>query len=304
MSKKIISSEDLKRVTLEQKIRQAGFRLEKKDSVLSGNTTSFDEIIEKDVRYILEYIRNNNVNKKDDVKGWTLFDYAAEKEKRALMNILLKNGADINSSDRNGSTALIRSCSSRKRKSTVFLLRNGADIEKQNKYGISALSSACEKNDFQTVELLLKKGAFADSKDEYGNSPLLIACRKRNWRMALSLIKRGADVFHVFKEFNHKETALYLVLFGFDYENDDSFIFYALIDSLLKKRKNIQEYLEQNDRTSLTLLKNNPRVSCFWEQKISDYSSAKRTNELLSFFQKGKNTETEEIDDMNDIFYR
>lgn len=303
MSKKIISSEDLKQTTIEQKIRQAGFYFHEKCTPSNIRKLSFSEIIEKDVDYILEYIRNNGINQKDEVKGWTLFDYAAEKEKRALMNILLKNGADINSIDKEGSTALIRSCSNRKIKSTVFLLRRGADVDKQNKYGISALSSACEKNDLKTVELLLEKRTFANPKDEYENSPLLIACRKRNWKAALLLIKHGADVFHAFDELNRKETALYLVLFGFDYKSDDPGIFYALIDSILKERKTIQEYLEQENRISL-LLKNNPRISCFWEQRISEYFSAKRTNKLLLSFQKEQNVEQGEIDDIQDVFYR
>lgn len=93
------------------------------------------------------------------------------------MDLLLKKGADINSKDSFGGSAL-----------------HGADVNSKNSSGASALHGAIYNNQLKAAELLLKHGADVNAKDNYGNTILHHTIGINNIEAAKLLIKYGADV--------------------------------------------------------------------------------------------------------------
>ncbi len=95
--------------------------------------------------------------------GWTALHSAAQHDNLAIVELLLKYGANPNSVDYRGETPL---------------------------------HSAAQCNNLPAVELLLKHGANPNSADRYGVTPLLIACRRGYpyKRLIRTLIDAGADI--------------------------------------------------------------------------------------------------------------
>ena len=79
-----------------------------------------------------------------------------------------------------------------------LLLKSGADIDLQNKWGVSALMTAAYQCQHETVKLLLEKSANVNLKDTNNNSALLHLIRGDNREHFLEvlelLLEHGADV--------------------------------------------------------------------------------------------------------------
>lgn len=78
-----------------------------------------------------------------------------------------------------------------------FLLDNGADTESADLFGCTAMHYAAVLGDIEAITLLIKYGAKVDSCDINENTPLINAM----WRMGVefpvvkALIENGADIF-------------------------------------------------------------------------------------------------------------
>ncbi len=72
------------------------------------------------------------------------------------------------------------------------LLKMGADINSRDSAGCTALMFAARKGYEDVVEFLIKKGAKVDLKDNYGCTALLRALERRNHKCAKILEKNGA----------------------------------------------------------------------------------------------------------------
>ena len=77
---------------------------------------------------------------------------------------------------------------------TKELLEKGADIESKDKYGNTALTSAAERGDASVVRLLLEKGADIESKDRYGNTALILTAHEGHEAVVWLLLEKGADI--------------------------------------------------------------------------------------------------------------
>ncbi|KAN0067282.1 Ankyrin repeat-containing domain protein [Elaphomyces granulatus] len=86
---------------------------------------------------------------------------AAENGDKAVVELLLKNGAQPDLEDEDGWTALLRAIERRHAVVVQLLLAQG-----------TPLSRAAENGDEVVVELLLKNGAQPDFKDADGQTPL------------------------------------------------------------------------------------------------------------------------------------
>ncbi|KAF8196084.1 ectomycorrhiza-induced ankyrin-domain/NACHT-domain-containing protein [Pholiota molesta] len=113
-----------------------------------------------------------------------------------IVELLLKNGADVNAQGGYyGYGNALQAASFAGRDATVeLLLKNGADVNAQGGEFGNALYAALSTGRDATVELLLKNGADVNAQGgEYGNALQVASC-KRNEAIVGLLLKNGADV--------------------------------------------------------------------------------------------------------------
>ncbi len=141
------------------------------------------------------------------------------------MQLLLDRGADINTKNGNGETALFSAATHRHETIVQLLLDRGADIDVKNCNGETALQLAIQKEWLQIVWILLKKGAAIDDEDQgrvlhkavmwgddvlvvfllekgtdinvknvEGQSALQVAIAKERRRMIKILVEKGAAI--------------------------------------------------------------------------------------------------------------
>ena len=110
------------------------------------------------VAYLIE--NEANLNRKDS-KGKTALMYAVEKGDEAIVNMLVKGGADVNQKEpTRGENALLIAIQTGQLGIAAFLLDNGSNPNSSDVTGYTALVSALDlHSDVGFVELLLKKGA-------------------------------------------------------------------------------------------------------------------------------------------------
>jgi len=90
---------------------------------------------------------------------WTPLIYAATGGKDAMATYLLAEGANINATSANGTTALMMAVREGHYNVVTLLIAKGADVNKRNENGASALSWAVRGNDKATAEALKRAGA-------------------------------------------------------------------------------------------------------------------------------------------------
>ena len=107
---------------------------------------------------------------------------------------LLKAGANVNTKDKNGETALMDASWDNKKNIVKLLLKAGADPNIKDKDNWTALIYASDRGNTEIVKLLLKAGANPNiqiSKD--GNTPLMLASRDNMKNIVALLIAAGAN---------------------------------------------------------------------------------------------------------------
>ena len=87
-----------------------------------------------------------------------------------------------------------------------MLLKYGADINSDDKYGETALHMALRWSKVDTVNLLIARGASMDSIGEFRMTPLHYAAKWGNKDCLLAVLRSGADVN---RQYMNKKTALH-----------------------------------------------------------------------------------------------
>lgn len=77
-----------------------------------------------------------------------------------------------------------------------ILIRNGADVNAADNEGMTPLMWAVLGNQKEKAPFLLKNGAFVNALDKKDNSPLLIALYGRNIHIVKLLLENRAAVNH------------------------------------------------------------------------------------------------------------
>ena len=146
--------------------------------------------------------RGVNINKKNERDyNRTALLYASIYGYKNIVEILLKNGADINIQDVNGWTALIFASNHGHKDIVEILLKNGADVNKKIFNGETALMSASNKGYKEIVELLLKHGADINITNKFGYTALYYASLKKY----KALIKEYKEIIELLKKYGAKE---------------------------------------------------------------------------------------------------
>lgn len=119
---------------------------------------------------------------------------AAERASHGLVRSLLDGGADPNSPQVDGMTALHWAAYHEDAATSELLLAAGADPDASNRYGVTPLHLACESGNAEVTALLLAAGADANLAARGGETPLMTAARSGGAEVVRALLERGAEV--------------------------------------------------------------------------------------------------------------
>jgi uncharacterized protein len=125
--------------------------------------------------------------------GASLAD-AAEQRDRSKVRALLKQRADVDTSQVDGMTALHWAAFHDDREIAELLVRAGANVKAATRYGMTPLSLACTNGNSAIVALLLKAGADPNAPLPGGETPLMTASRTGSLAAVKVLLAAGAQV--------------------------------------------------------------------------------------------------------------
>ncbi|KAN0067109.1 hypothetical protein V8E54_014756 [Elaphomyces granulatus] len=155
--------------------------------LIKGPRISFSRIVK------LPFRKGANVNSADRY-GRTALSYAAWNGHVATVKLLLRAGARINSSDEIGGTPLSYAVCNGHNDVVGLLLKKGAQVDSPDDIVKALLLSAAEKGHEAVVELLLENGADLESKDDYNRTPLSWAAMSGHQAVVKQLLEKGADI--------------------------------------------------------------------------------------------------------------
>ena len=119
---------------------------------------------------------------------------AARQNHTTIIRYLVRNGADIEATTQQGSSALQVAAFSGQMKAVEVLVDLGADIEKKDDAKCSALYMASWQNHADVVKWLLDKDADSDSFISTGFTPLHIAAKNGYLEPIQLLLEAGAKI--------------------------------------------------------------------------------------------------------------
>ncbi|KAJ3522166.1 hypothetical protein NM208_g12977 [Fusarium decemcellulare] len=128
-----------------------------------------------------------------DTDGRTSLHQASEHGHASVIQLLVREGANINARDTQGETALYHATIRGDKTIMQLLLAEGADADIPNNYGELALHEACFQIDEVAIQILLDGGANINAQDEVGETALHEACLRGDLRIVQILLGKGAD---------------------------------------------------------------------------------------------------------------
>lgn len=159
--------------------------------------------------------------------GKTLFYLTIEKNDLPTLKLLVEQKGDVNRKYMNGILPLNHAISKGRGEIIQFLISSGADINAVDDAGNSPLAAAVNASDYKTVSLLLKSGAKAAVRNSLGKSLTFVSFEKNRSDIFDLLLASGADATERFESGN---TFFHLAALG----NRLSFI-----NSLIKNKADI-----------------------------------------------------------------
>ena len=118
---------------------------------------------------------------------------AAMRGSCACVTLLLGKGSNVNVSDSFGCTPLIYAANKGCSKCVKLLLTKGAYVNVTNNDGDMPLISAAKNDSYECVKLLLDKGADVNISYNYGDTPLIYAAKKGSNECLKALLAAGAN---------------------------------------------------------------------------------------------------------------
>jgi ankyrin repeat protein len=117
---------------------------------------------------------------------------AAERADAAAVQKLIRDGADANAAQVDGTTPLHWAVHHDDAAMVAALLRAGAKANAVNRYGVPPLAQACSNGNPAIVKLLLDAGADANGTLKGGETMLMVAARAGNVAVVKALLARDA----------------------------------------------------------------------------------------------------------------
>ncbi|HNZ26124.1 MAG TPA: ankyrin repeat domain-containing protein, partial [Spirochaetota bacterium] len=122
---------------------------------------------------------------------------------KEVIELLLKNGADVNIKPQSGRSALMEALIFRHKQIAIYLINNGADINVKTygKFGRTYLAdytplmfASGDDKMYEVVDLLIKKGVKINDQATDGETALTLAVCLDQLKNVELLLKNGADV--------------------------------------------------------------------------------------------------------------
>ena len=113
---------------------------------------------------------------------------------REAVRSLLKQGANVNATQADGTTALHWSSYRDDLESADLLIRSGANVNARNDLGATPLWAACQNGSESMVARLLTAGANPNAALLLGETPVMVAARSGSPAVVELLAAQGADV--------------------------------------------------------------------------------------------------------------
>ena len=137
-----------------------------------------------------------DVNTRCHLHRLSALDWASHRGHLPSMRVILRHGANVNSRQAGGTSALHRAARHDRAAAVNALIEAGADVEIETNEGSTPLGLAAEGGRSEALLALLQKGAFINAQDDAGNTPLSGACRSQRRGLAAVvdlLLIWGAD---------------------------------------------------------------------------------------------------------------
>ncbi|CDK30211.1 ankyrin repeat domain-containing protein [Candidatus Babela massiliensis] len=129
-----------------------------------------------------------NVNTTDN-SGNTALMEASKKDYKDIVEMLIKTGANVNATANDGNTALMWASKNGYKDVLEILINAGADVNAKTIYGFTALIWSSRNGHKDIVEMLIKAGANVNAKTIYGNTALIEASKNGHKDIVKILIK-------------------------------------------------------------------------------------------------------------------
>ncbi|CAG8546937.1 10860_t:CDS:1 [Paraglomus occultum] len=151
---------------------------------------------------------DNKVTRVDEqIQDYTIFE-AAEENEAEIIQKLVESGADVDSIDEQGNTALHYSVMKGNLEATKKLLELGIEANVKNEDGETPLHIAAKLDDEYEEDVILKistalleKGVSPTAQDELGNTALHYAVQRGNLSLLKTLVKKK-EYINVTNNFN------------------------------------------------------------------------------------------------------
>jgi len=119
---------------------------------------------------------------------------AAKRKDAAAVRSFLERKANVNESQRDGTTALHWASHWDDVESARLLVQSGAMVNAANRYGVTPLTLACTNGNAVMIDLLLKSGANPNTATPEGETVLMTASKTGNLAAVKLLLAGGAEV--------------------------------------------------------------------------------------------------------------
>lgn len=127
--------------------------------------------------------------------AWTMGTWStghSKKDVRAILKLLLANGAKVNARDRAGQTALDLAAAVADVATLRALLRAGANIHTRTRNRSGALMGAVQHHNLATIKFLLEQGINANARNKDGKTALAFAEECEAHEIVQLLVQHGA----------------------------------------------------------------------------------------------------------------
>ncbi len=147
---------------------------------------------------VLDFLRYNGVDLNSKLSGPTLLQVAAENVEVSAVDYLLKHGADVHANEGEFRSAIVAAAASphfNEAEAVISLLiKRGAHVESEDSNGMRPLHFAARNGAIGVIKILLGARAYVDGKSGYGQTPLHTASVEGQKEAVDILLKHGANV--------------------------------------------------------------------------------------------------------------